>query len=69
MNKLREFFGKIRTFVEEVVTETRKSDWPERRELTESTTVVIVMVLLFAAFVFVGDTVLAFFLKMIVPSA
>jgi preprotein translocase subunit SecE len=48
----------VRLFLGEVRNELRKSTWPTRSELIESTVVVIVSVILFAVFVSVADTVL-----------
>jgi preprotein translocase subunit SecE len=45
-------------FVGEVRNELRKSTWPTRNELVESTVVVILSVILFAVFVAVCDQVL-----------
>jgi len=51
-------FEKIRTFLSEVRTEFRKVNWPKPDELKESTTVVIVAVLVITLFVTVVDFVL-----------
>jgi preprotein translocase subunit SecE len=48
----------VRSFLVEVRNELRKSTWPTRSELLESTVVVIISVILFAVFVAVCDTVL-----------
>ena len=56
----------MRGFVEEVVSETKKTTWPERQELLESTVVVIVLVLLLAVFVGVSDKVLVGLLKLLI---
>jgi preprotein translocase subunit SecE len=48
-----------RSFLAEVRNELRRSTWPTRSELLESTVVVIVSVILFAIFVSVCDTLLA----------
>jgi preprotein translocase subunit SecE len=55
MDKLREFFQTIREFFHDVVVEFRKVSWPSRREVMGSTTVVIVVVLVLAAFLYVVD--------------
>ena len=64
VNRLKGF----KTFLDEVVTETRKSTWPNRSELMESTVVVIVSVLLLGFFVGISDWVLVELLKIIIPS-
>ena len=58
MSKIADSFRKIRFFLADVKNELRKSTWPTRGELVESTVVVILSVVLFAVFVGVCDTVL-----------
>jgi preprotein translocase subunit SecE len=48
----------VRLFLGDVRNELRKSTWPTRSELLESTVVVIISVVLFAIFVSVCDTLL-----------
>jgi preprotein translocase subunit SecE len=59
MDKVVEFFQKIREFFHDVVVEFRKVSWPSRREVVGSTTVVIVVVLVLAAFLYVVDQALS----------
>jgi preprotein translocase subunit SecE len=66
MKRIRTAIGGVRTFVNEVVGEMKKSTWPERQELVESTVVVVVSVLLLGAFVGVSDKVLATLLRILV---
>ena len=68
MNKLQESVNGVRVFFGEVVTEMKKCTWPERQELIESTTVVIVLVLMLSAFVGVSDKLLVTLLKLLIPS-
>jgi|ETNmetMinimDraft_15_1059895.scaffolds.fasta_scaffold163643_2 preprotein translocase subunit SecE len=58
--------GAVKTFWEEVVAETKKSTWPERQELMESTLVVIVAVILLSAFVGVSDKLLVSSIKLLI---
>jgi preprotein translocase SecE subunit len=58
MNRLKAIIEAVKIFIGEVVTETKKSTWPERQELLESTVVVIVSFLLLSAYVGVSDKVL-----------
>ena len=58
----------VRTFFADVVAEMRKTTWPGRSELFESTVVVIVSLLILAAFVGVSDKLLLSFLRLIIPS-
>ena len=55
-------FLKARDFVVEVWAELKKSSWPTRKELVDSTIVVIVTVLILGVFVALADMV---FLKII----
>ena len=48
---------KTRTFFTEVMTELKKSSWPTRKELVDSTLVVIVTVLILGMFVWGADVV------------
>jgi preprotein translocase subunit SecE len=50
-------FLKARGFVVEVWAELKKSSWPTRQELVDSTIVVIVTVLVLGVFVALADTV------------
>lgn len=47
--------SQFREFLKDVRVEAGKVSWPTRDELRDSTTVVIIMTLLVAAFVFVVD--------------
>jgi len=50
----------MREFVKDVRVESGKISWPTRMELRDSTTVVVVTVLLVAAFIGVVDRILTF---------
>jgi preprotein translocase SecE subunit len=58
MERLRQWMRGVAVFWDEVVAETRKTDWPPRQELVESTVVVLVAVVLLSVFVGVGDKLL-----------
>ena len=64
--KLFDTFGRLGDFIAEVGEELRKSAWPTRPELLESTVMVIVSVVMLAVFVGVCDLVLMRLLKLIV---
>jgi preprotein translocase subunit SecE len=51
-------FDKIRTFLTEVKSETKKITWPKPEELKESTTVVIVAVFVITVFISIVDLLL-----------
>jgi preprotein translocase subunit SecE len=59
MKRLRSIIGAVANFLREVRTELVKSSWPTRKELVDSTGVVIVAVLLFSVFVGISDFVLS----------
>jgi preprotein translocase subunit SecE len=50
-------FLKARDFLAEVMAELKKSSWPTRKELVDSTIVVIVTVLVLGMFVALADVV------------
>ncbi|HOZ09187.1 MAG TPA: preprotein translocase subunit SecE [candidate division Zixibacteria bacterium] len=58
MNRLRSMIGSGVNFLREVRTELVKSSWPTRKELVDSTGVVVVAVLLFSVFVGLSDFIL-----------
>jgi preprotein translocase subunit SecE len=58
MNSVRERLRHTVDFVGEVRNELRRSSWPTRRELLESTVVVITAVVLFSLFIGISDSVL-----------
>ncbi|MFC5559535.1 preprotein translocase subunit SecE [Ureibacillus thermophilus] len=47
--------GKIKKFLQEVVTEMRKTSWPKSKELTKYTVVVVTTVIFFALFFLLVD--------------
>ena len=58
MSIITDSFRKVQFYLADVRNELRKSTWPTRGELVESTVVVILSVILFAVFVGLCDTVL-----------
>ena len=58
VSKIADSFRKVHFFLSDVKNELRKSTWPTRGELIESTVVVIMSVVLFAVFVGLCDVVL-----------
>ena len=50
-------FLKLRDFLTEVMAELKKSSWPTRRELTDSTIVVVITILVLGMFVALADVV------------
>ena len=58
MNKIQVFIVKLVGFINEVGLELKKSAWPTRTELKESTIVVIMSVIMLGAFVGLSDLIL-----------
>ncbi len=54
-----EYLRNIRQFFKEVMAELRKVNWPNRREITNSTTVVLVVTVILAFFLGAVDIGLA----------
>ena len=65
---MRQGIRDFRTFLDGVVLEMKKTSWPGRQELLESTVVVIVSVLLLSFYVGVADKILRTLLRWILPS-
>lgn len=63
MEKIRNFIVKMVTFFNEVGVELKKSAWPTRPELMDSTVVVILSVIALGVFVGISDFVLIKFLR------
>ena len=59
-------FGKITNFIQETRQELNKVTWPSRDELQQSTGVVIVTVMLMAAFIGAVDVVLSFIMRILI---
>ena len=51
--------GKISQFVKDVKLEMNKVTWPTRDELSASTTIVLVVSLVLAVFIFIADFLLS----------
>ncbi len=60
---------KIREFVLEVWTELKKSAWPTRSELVDSTLVVLVTVIILGIFVSAADVVFAYVVRWLTGAA
>ena len=65
MNKIQAFIVKVAGFINEVGLELKKSAWPTRSELQESTVVVIMSVIALGAFVGLSDLILMRLLHLI----
>jgi preprotein translocase subunit SecE len=60
-----EALRKVREFFHDVLIEFRRVSWPTRKEVTGSTTVVIVMVIVLAAFLAVVDHALTWIVRLV----
>jgi preprotein translocase subunit SecE len=58
-------FEKLIRFLREVRNELKKVSWPSRTEIRESTTVVIVIVLILAVFIGLVDRALSLLVRVI----
>ena len=63
-----EFIARIKGFAADTVSELKKSSWPSKNELTESTLLVIVSVTVLAVFVAVVDQVNIYLLNLFTNS-
>ena len=68
MSKLQDSITKSRTFFADVAAEMHRCTWPERRELVESTIVVISSVVMLSVFVGISDKILVLLLKLLIRS-
>jgi len=56
---------KTQTFTQEVIQESKKISWPTREDLKESTTVVIISVILLAALLGVVDRIISLLVEQV----
>ena len=57
--------NKIKTYLEEVVTEMRKVNWPKRQELISNTIITLVGTVILSLFIFGADTIIGEILALI----
>ena len=55
-----EWWKRLRTFLSEVLVETRKVTWPTKQEVMNTTTVVVVASFIFGVYLYLCDVVLVF---------
>ena len=58
-------FDKIKQFLGDVVLEAKRISWPNRRDLVDSSLVVIVFIILLAIVIMACDEVIRAFLRLI----
>jgi preprotein translocase subunit SecE len=56
---MKDWYGKVRQFLSEVIVELKRTTWPSRKEVQGTTLVVIVTIFVFAVFLFGVDYVLS----------
>ncbi|APF17640.1 preprotein translocase subunit SecE [Caldithrix abyssi] len=56
-------FKKIKKFLDEVKVEMSKVSWPSHQELVNSTLIVVVVSLLFTAYIFLADLLISQIVK------
>jgi preprotein translocase subunit SecE len=61
-----EALRKVREFFHDVLVEFRRVSWPTRKDVTGSTSVVIVLVLVLAVFLAVVDHALTWLVRLII---
>jgi len=59
-------FADMRKFVNEVKVETKKVTWPERKETTQATLMVFLMVIFIALFLWLIDSGLSALVKQVI---
>lgn len=57
---LKRFFKSIVSFISGSIAELKKVVWPSKKELTQQTGIVIVVVAVVAAYIWVLDTIFGF---------
>ncbi len=67
MSKIKDTFSGIQMFFQEVAGEVKKTSWPGRSELFESTVVVIVSLVMIGVFIGVSDKILSTILRFLIP--
>ena len=69
MDKIKNFFSKIITFLSEVKVEMGKVAWPSQNEIKSSTIVVIISVFIFSIFVWIFDLLIAILIARMIVMA
>ncbi|MCG3149870.1 MAG: Protein translocase subunit SecE [Verrucomicrobiae bacterium] len=69
LQKKSNLVTKVKEFCNEVVVELKKSSWPTRKELIDSTVIVIVTMIVLGIFVAFADVVFVKIVGMLTKSA
>ena len=62
---MKEFFAKVKGYLTEVKGEAKRVSWPDRRELYDSTLVVIAFIFILAVTTLVCDKVIQLFIQIV----
>ena len=62
---MKEFFNKAKGYFADVKSEARKVSWPDKRELYDSTLVVIAFIFILAVTTLVCDKVIQLFIELV----
>lgn len=57
--------GKVGTFFKEVRHEMRETTWPTRKEMTKNTSAVFTVIILFAIFFYITESIIVWLLTFI----
>ena len=57
------FLDNIRNFWHEVALEMKKVSWPPKQEVSNTTIIVVIAIIFFAAYLFVADILLTYLIK------
>lgn len=60
MNKIVEYYQRVRTFIVEVRAELKKVTWPPRKEVYATTIVVIIAVFFFGFYLYSLDLIMTY---------
>jgi preprotein translocase subunit SecE len=60
VNKILEYYRRVRTFLVEVRTELKKVTWPPRKEVYGTTVVVIIAVFFFGFYLYGLDLIMTY---------
>ena len=65
MDVIKQMFAKLIAYLKDVLVEFKKISWPDRRELVDSSSVVITFIVILAITVAAFDKVILWVLKML----
>ena len=60
MNKIVDYYRRVRAFVSEVITELKKVTWPPKKEVYGTTVVVVIAVFFFGFYLYGLDLIMSY---------